>query len=201
MTIGIYFVTPPGAPDQLIMAAVRGGVSMVQLRDKRASDSALIARARRLAPPLAAAGVQLIVNDRLAVALAVPGIGLHIGQSDGCPRAARGRLGRKAHLGLSIENADQLAAIPPSTVDLIGVGPVRTTASKPDHAPPIGFDDLARITAASPVPAVAIGGIGAGDMARIRAAGCTGAAVMSAIAGARDPEAAARNLVQEWRQS
>lgn len=196
---GVYFVTPDGADEALVLAAMRGGAAMIQLRDKQASDAELTTRARRLLPALRAAGVPLIVNDRVEVALAAGADGLHIGQGDGDAAAALSALAPDQMLGISVESASQLAALP-TGVDHIGVGPVRATATKPDHAAPIGFDGLAAITRAAPVVTVAIGGMKADDIAQVRRAGCAGIAVVSAISGAADPEAATRALAEAWRQ-
>jgi len=201
MSYDVYFVTPDGAEDALVLAALRGGASIVQLRDKTASDDAMIAQARRLLPACRAAGVPLVINDRLNVALAAGADGLHIGQGDGDPAAARAALGAGRLLGLSIETEAQLAAIPPGSVDYIGAGPVRATATKPDAAAPLGLDGLARIAARAPVPTVAIGGIGLGDVPSLKAAGCAGLAVVSAISAADDPEAATRAILSAWRQA
>ena len=76
--------------------------------------------------------------------------------------------------------------------------PVRATATKPDHAAPLGMAGLAAAVARSPVPAVAIGGVGLADVAALKAMGCAGLAVVSAISGAADPEAAARALADAW---
>ncbi|SEP62534.1 thiamine phosphate synthase [Thalassovita taeanensis] len=199
MNLSIYFVTPDGAEDTLVLAALRGGATVIQLRDKQATDAELIAQARRLAPACAAAGVPLIINDRLEVALASGAAGLHIGQSDGDPRGIRAALGRDQILGLSIESFDQLAALPMQDVDYIGAGPVRATRSKTNHATPIGMDGLARISAVSPVPTVAIGGVKAMDIPMLKSIGCAGLAVVSAIAQAPDPEMATRDMFQKWR--
>ncbi|TCO71654.1 thiamine phosphate synthase [Rhodovulum euryhalinum] len=201
MTLSVYFVTPDGVSDALVLAAARGGATAVQLRDKCASDAAMIAQARRLKAQLAPLGVPLIVNDRLPVALAAGADGLHIGQSDGDPARMRAALGPDAILGLSIETEAQLAAVPPGIVDYLGVGPVRATATKPDHATPLGLDGLARIVAAAAVPAVAIGGVGAADISALKAAGCAGIAVVSTIAAAPDPGAAAHELALAWRHA
>ncbi|ARE39076.1 Thiamin-phosphate pyrophosphorylase [Rhodovulum sp. P5] len=200
MNLSIYFVTPDGADDALVLAALRGGATVIQLRDKRATDAEMIAQARRLVPQLAAAGVPLIINDRVEVALAANAAGLHIGQSDGDPRKARAAIGPDKVLGLSIETEAQLAAMPVDVIDYIGAGPVRATPTKPDHAAPIGFDGLARIATACPVPTVAIGGVTGGDIPKLKSAGCAGLAVVSAISAAPDPEAATRKLAETWRR-
>lgn len=198
MSWAVYFVKPDGADDALVLAALRGGATAVQLRDKAASDAAMVAQAQRLLPHCRAAGVALVINDRLSVALASGADGLHIGQGDGDPQIARAALGPDRILGLSIETEAQLAAIPAGCIDYIGAGPIRATATKPDAAAPLGMDGLARIAARSPVPTVAIGGIGLADVAALRAAGCAGMAVVSAISAATNPQSATRALVAAW---
>ena len=193
-------VTDPEAalpvPDQ-VRAAAKGGARIIQIRDKTAPDARIAALVHALLPEMAALGVCLIVNDRVEVALAVGAHGLHIGQGDGDPVAIRRRLPPGMILGLSIETEAQARHVPPC-VDYAGVGPVRATPTKPDHAAPIGFAGLARITALLPVPSYAIGGIKPGDAAALRGAGAVGMAVVSAVTRAADPVAAARALIEEW---
>jgi thiamine-phosphate pyrophosphorylase len=199
----IYAITDPDASLPVAaqaMAAARGGAWAVQLRDKRASDEELVELARGLLVVLRPLGVKLIINDRLDVACAVDADGLHIGQGDGDPAPARARLGSGKILGLSVETAAQ-GAIVPDCIDYIGVGPVRATATKPDHATPVGMDGLAAIVAQARVPAFAIGGVGLGDAPAIKATGAVGMAVVSAIFRASDPEAATRALCAEWEQA
>ena len=196
----LYVVTDPEAalpvPDQ-VRAAAKGGARIIQIRDKTAPDARIAALVHALLPEMAALGVCLIVNDRVEVALAVGAHGLHIGQGDGDPVAIRRRLPPGMILGLSIETEAQARHVPPC-VDYAGVGPVRATPTKPDHAAPIGFAGLARITALLPVPSYAIGGIKPGDAAALRGAGAVGMAVVSAVTRAADPVAAARALIEEW---
>jgi thiamine-phosphate pyrophosphorylase len=199
----VYFVTDPAAPwsvEEQAMAAARGGAAVVQLRDKTASDDEMVELARRMRGALSET-VKLVVNDRVDVAIWSGCDGLHMGQGDGDVVAIRKRLGPDQILGLSIESEAQVAAIPTGYVDYIGVGPVRATSTKPDHATPIGFDGLARIIGVAGLPAVAIGGIEPGDAGQVKLAGAEGVAVVSAIARADDPEAAARGLLDEWRQA
>ena len=174
-----------------VVAAVRGGVTMVQLRDKTASDAELIAQARQLMTALHGTGVPLIINDRLNVAIAAEADGLHIGQGDGDVSEARRQLRADAILGLSVENSTQLAALDPEGLDYIGIGPVFATASKQDHAPPLGLEGLSELVASSPLPSVAIGGLNASHAEAIRQSGANGLAVISAICGQPDPQAAA----------
>ncbi|WP_113912215.1 thiamine phosphate synthase [Roseovarius dicentrarchi] len=197
----VYFVTDPDAPASVpdqVRAAVAAGVTIVQLRDKHASDAQMIAQARELQPITRASGARLVINDRIDVAVQVAADGLHVGQGDGDIAAIRARIGPDMLLGLSVETLAQLVAIPADTVDYLGVGPLRATATKPDAAQPLGFDGLARIIAATPLPCVAIGGVKPGDLAAIRQAGAAGVAVVSAISRAADMQAAARALIAEW---
>ncbi|WP_136255802.1 thiamine phosphate synthase [Onishia niordana] len=175
-----------------VLAAVRGGVTMVQLRDKEASDTELIAQAQTLMKALRGSGVPLIINDRLEVALAAKADGLHIGQGDGDVSEARRKLGPDAILGLSVENRTQLRALNKQELDYIGLGPVFATTSKQDHALPLGVEGLTELVTASPLPTVAIGGLKVEHAEAILATGADGLAVISAICGQVDPQAAAR---------
>ena len=197
----VYFVTDPGAPapvpDQ-VRAAVAAGVPIVQLRDKDASDAQMLALAREVQPVTRAAGVALVINDRVQVAIDIGADGLHVGQGDGDIAAIRARIGPDMRLGLSVETLAQLEVIPTGCVDYLGIGPLRATATKPDAAPPPGLEGLARIIAAAPVPCIVIGGVNRGDAAAIRSIGAAGIAVVSAISRAPDMEAAACALIREW---
>lgn len=197
----LYYVTAPDTPERTVvtaLAAARGGATAVQLRDKTIPDATFIALGRALKAALDPLGVPLIVNDRIDLVATIGAAGGHIGQGDIPLAVARDLLGDKALLGLSIETEDQCTAVDWSLLDYIGAGPVRATNSKPDHAPPIGIEGLARICALCPRPVVAIGGIGAADAPALRAAGAVGMAVISAIAATPDPEAAARTLADAW---
>lgn len=199
----VYVVTDAQAPLSLIdqiRAAAQGGAALIQIRDKTASDDDLAALIAAVLPMVTAQGAGLIVNDRVDLAMRTAVHGLHIGQGDGDPAMIRARIGAGMLLGLSVEAEEHLAHVP-AGVDYLGVGPVRATASKADHAPPIGFDGLARIIAGTSLPCYAIGGLKPGDAAAVTAAGAIGMAVVSAVTRATDPQAATRALVDEWRQS
>ncbi|MCA1773079.1 MAG: thiamine phosphate synthase [Halomonas sp.] len=178
--------------ERTVSEAVRGGVSMVQLRDKQASDAQMIDQARRLKALLVGSGVPLIINDRLEVALASQADGLHVGQSDTAVHQARAAMGPQAILGLSINSVEQLHDAPTDQLDYVGIGPIFATPSKQDHAQPIGFGGLASLIKHCPLPSVAIGGLNASHVSAIQRAGADGLAVISAICGQPDPEAAAR---------
>ena len=180
-----------------VLEAVAGGVTIVQLRDKTASDDELVATAMALKAALAPTGVPLIANDRPEVAKAAGLAGVHIGQDDGDPRAPRMLLGPEALIGLSVTRAEEIATVDPAVVNYVGLGPVFATGSKADAAPPLGLAGASTIGARLPLPWVAIGGIGVTNAAAVMRAGAVGIAVVSAINAAADPRAAAAALRAE----
>ncbi len=183
------------------LAAVRGGATVLQLRDKTADTAGRIAAGRRLMAALAGTGARFVMNDDIDAAVAVGAHGLHIGQEDGDPARARARIGAAMTLGLSVESVAAARAVDAAVVDHVGAGPVFATATKADHKPPLGFDGLAAVVAAAPVPAVAIGGLTAAHAAQALAAGAQGLAVVSAVCAAPDPEAAARAIAAAVREA
>ena len=178
----------------VVCAAVRGGVTVVQLREKECSTRAFIQLAEQLLPHLRAAGVPLIINDRVDVALAVGADGVHVGQSDMPAAQARKLLGPERLLGLSLEYKDQFYDPDITLVDYVAASPVFATPTKTDTAPPWGLEGLRALCRVSPKPVVAIGGINLDNAAAVRQAGAAGLAVVSALCAAPDPEAAARAL-------
>lgn len=181
--------------------AVAGGVTAVQLRDKTASTLDLIAVGREIKSALVGTNVPLIVNDNIDAALALDADGVHLGQGDQPASLARSRLGAGLIVGLSVENAAAARSIDPAVVDYVGVGPVFATPTKPDHKPPIGFEGMARLIAMSPVPTVAIGGLKHEHIGSVLSGGADGLAVVSAICGQPDPQAAASRLAAEIARS
>ena len=177
----------------VVEAAVRGGVTCVQLREKSLDTRAFVERARALKAWLGPLGVPLLINDRVDVALACGADGVHVGQNDMAPEDVR-RLMPGGLIGLSVESLAQLAAAERAPVDYYGISPVFATRSKHDAAPALGLDGLRAIRAGTRRPLVAIGGIDAGNAAQVMAAGADGLAVVSALCSSADPEAAARDL-------
>lgn len=197
LDLSLYLVTDAAlcrdqGLEQTVEAAVKGGVTIVQLRDKHASDEQMLVQAKRLKAVLAGTGVPLIINDRLQVALESQADGLHVGQSDAAVQKARRVLGEKAIIGLSINTLAQLQSAPVELLNYVGIGPVFATVSKQDHAQPIGFGGLASLAKACPLPSVAIGGLKAEHAISVQRAGANGLAVISAICGQPDPYQAAR---------
>ncbi len=177
----------------LVAEAIRGGADVVQLRDKEAPDASLAAEARRLLDVTRPAGVPLIVNDRIAVALAAGADGVHLGQSDASLAEARTALGPRAIIGRSTHTPEQAVLAEREGFDYIGVGPVFGTPTKPDYDP-VGLE-LVRFAATSlDVPFVAIGGIDETNVDSVRSAGARAVAVVRALMGAEDPRVSAARL-------
>jgi thiamine-phosphate pyrophosphorylase len=203
LDFSLYLVTDTGLAAELgvvatVVRAVAGGVTAVQLRDPDCSDGEFVALGRELRRELAGSGVPLLVNDRVHLAEAIGADGVHVGQGDLDVVSARQLIGPERYLGLSVETLEQLTAAIGSPVDYLGVGPVWPQSTKLDAAPPVGLAGLTAIVASSRWPCVAIGGIGPGRARLVREAGAAGIAVVSAIVGQPDPEAAARGLRVEW---
>jgi thiamine-phosphate pyrophosphorylase len=186
---------------EVVRRAIAGGVTLVQLRDPVAKTGELVELARALSRLLRPAGIPLIINDRVDVALAAGADGVHVGQQDMTPADARALLGPKPLLGLSITSLEQLTRAQLHYVDYLGVGPIFATNTKPDAASPIGPEGLARIVAQCSTPVVAIGGLDAGNAAAAIQAGARGVAVVSAVCAAPDPELAAAELARVVRRA
>jgi len=180
----------------VVLAAVRGGVTVVQLRDKDASARETLELGRALLTRLRPLGVPLLINDRVDLALALGADGVHVGQSDLPPEVARRLLGPEALVGLSITGPEDLPTLDPSVVDYAGVGPLFPTASKADATPALGLEGFARLRRLLPVPVVAIGGITSANASAVIAAGADGVSVVSAICSAEDCESAANTLAR-----
>ncbi|MFQ5774815.1 MAG: thiamine phosphate synthase [Kiloniellaceae bacterium] len=180
--------------EEVVAAAVRGGVTMVQLREKTLPDARVADLARRLRASLAAHGIPLIVNDRVEVARAAGADGVHLGQDDLDAARAREVLGPEKIVGVSAGTPEEAARVDPALADYAGVGSVYPTATKPDAGAAIGIAGLTALKRAIPLPVVAIGGIDEENAAEVAASGVAGVAVVSAICAAADPEAAARRL-------
>jgi thiamine-phosphate pyrophosphorylase len=183
----------------LATRCVRGGATLVQLRDKRSETRILIEEARSIRQALAPFAAPFVVNDRVDVAIAVGADGVHLGQEDMAVEDARRLLGSSAIIGLSIKSVEEAEAARLDLVDYVGSGGVYATSSKQQKNAPIGPAGLARIIAAlrrraSDLPICGIAGIDASNAAEVIAAGADGVAVISAVSLVSSPENAARQL-------
>lgn len=214
LDLSVYLVTDPTLagrhghrlPD-LVAAAVAGGVTTVQVREKDADARAFLGTVLAVAavvPP----HVSVLVNDRVDVFLAARATGaqvagVHVGQGDLPPGVVRDLVGPEAVVGLSAATAPELRAAERDRgrVDYVGIGVVRATATKLDAPPPLGVDGFGRLARGTTLPAVAIGGIMASDLGPLRAEGAAGAAVSSVVCAAADPRAAASELATAWTEA
>ncbi len=182
--------------DWIVEEAVKGGATMVQLREKDCSTREFIELAAKLKETLKPLGVPLLINDRIDVALAVDADGVHIGQSDMPYETARKLLGPEKIIGLSVENMDDIRVANGLDVDYVGISPVYSTHTKTDTAAPFGLDGLREAVKLSVHPTVAIGGMNMKTAKDVMACGTDGIAVVSAIVSADSPCEAARNLLE-----
>lgn len=178
----------------IVMEAVKGGVTMVQLREKDCSTRDFVELACSLKSKLEPLHIPLIINDRLDIVLAANADGLHIGQSDMPYDLARRILGYDKIIGLSVENIKQAREANELSVDYIGISPVFGTQTKTDTARPFGLDGVREVASFTNHPTVAIGGVNAGNTLDIIGAGANGIAVVSAICSAESPMKAAMRL-------
>lgn len=179
---------------EVVLQAVKGGVSMVQLREKQAPTRFFIEEARRIKELLAPYRVPLIINDRVDVALAVAADGVHVGQEDMPYPLARKLMGQQAIIGLSVETIDQVREAEDYDVDYLGVSPIYETPTKTDTKGSWGLEGLTRVRAMSRHQLVAIGGLKADNAEAVVRAGADSVAVVSAICSAPDPRQAAEEL-------
>ena len=210
----LYYVTDTalsGGIDRvagIVEQAILGGAGVVQVRDKAIDDRAFAAltvdcmAAADRAFDQVGHRAAIFVNDRLEVAADL-GLHLHLGQSDADPADARRLLGDQLLIGLSISNAAHLAAeLMSPTADVLGLSPLWATPTKTDTDPPLGLQGARELVAATAGTAatVAIGGINAQTAADAISTGVDGICVVSAIASAPDPRAAAAQLLALWSQ-
>ena len=202
----LYLVTDttlcaPRSVPEVVAAAVTGGVTAVQVRDKTASSRELLALVRGVQAVLEPAPhVRLVVNDAVDVALLTGADGVHVGQDDLPADEVRALLGPDALVGVSVGSPaelDAVLALPAGTVDLVGLSPVWATPTKPDAGTALGLAgtrELAAQARAGGLTAVAIGGIHSTNAAAVAATGVDGICVVSELCAAADPAAAARTL-------
>lgn len=209
----LYFVTDTvlcGGPRRVPWVAeqaVRGGVGVVQVRDKHLSDddfhalTVAVLRTLDELHDLTGLRARVVVNDRLRVAEEL-GTDLHLGQDDGDVRAARAALGRDVLIGLSVSSLAELEAeLADPTADVVGLSPIWATPTKTDTQPALGLNGARALVrrASGAVKTVAIGGINAGNARSVIDTGVDGICIVSAIAATPEPSTAAQELLSTWR--
>ena len=195
----LYLVTDQGlmTTDTLaeaVEAACKGGVTLVQIREKHASDEEFLDVARRCKAITDAYGVGLIINDNPQVAAAVGAMGVHVGQDDTPVPEVRAIVGPDAIIGVSAHNVAEALAAKEQGADYLGIGGITPTTTKPEAAA-LSFKELDSIMAAFEGPCVAIGGVNASTIPLCKDHPFAGYAVVSAIIAQPDIEQAARRLL------
>lgn len=197
-TLRLYAVTDrrwTGAQtlEEQIESALRGGVTLVQLREKHLDDAAYLEEARRAAALCHRYGVPLIIDDNVEVALASGADGVHVGQNDMAAGDVRERLGADKILGVTAKTVEQALAAQAAGADYLGVGAVFATSTKTDTWQ-IDHAEFRRICDAVNIPVTAIGGITRENLPTLAGLGMDGFAVVSAVFAAEDIEAECRAL-------
>jgi len=201
----LYLVLDPdlvaGDPLEAARAAMRGGVTMLQLRAKHRTDREILALAEPLADICRREGVPFLVNDRLDLALACGADGVHLGVDD-LPLAHARRLGGSTLIiGYSPESDEQIRAAAENGASYLGIGPVFATSTKGDAGEPLGVAEFARRHQLSGLPAVGIGGISVQNAGKVMEAGADGVAVVSAILAHPHPRQATAELLRVIQRS
>lgn len=193
---GLYLVmtSPLAGYERCCEAAAEAGVKMVQLRMKDSPRDEVLAVAKRLVSIVRETDTKLIVNDDPSVAAESGADGVHVGQGDMAPAEVRRLWPQIGIVGLSTHNPAQVAAAAAQRPDYIGVGPVFATPTKKIPDPVLGLDTMARMIAAAPCPAVAIGGIDASNARDVLRNGARNWAVVRAVCNSPDPGEAIRRL-------
>jgi thiamine-phosphate pyrophosphorylase len=188
----LYFITEP-IPEERLEAALAGGVDVLQLRMKDASDDEIVAAARAFRAACDRHAAVFVLNDRPDLVERCGADGVHVGQEDVPPAEARAVVGPERIVGLSTHSREQIEAAGEEDVDYIAVGPVFATPTKPGR-PGVGLDLVRAAAEIAPVPWFAIGGIDLENAASVVEAGARRIAVVRAIRDAADPRLAARAL-------
>ncbi|MCF0175150.1 MAG: thiamine phosphate synthase [Bacteroidales bacterium] len=187
--------------ESVVEEAVKGGVTIVQLREKDCSTAEFIKLAQRLKTILKPYKVPLLINDRIDVALAVDADGVHIGQSDMPYEIARKLLGRDKIIGVSAENIDDIRKANLTDADYVAISPVYATPTKTDTSKPFGLEGTARAVETAIIPTCAIGGLNKETIPAVTATGVDSIAVVSAICSAASPKVAAAELLSVIREN
>ena len=199
----LYFCTDRGLMssatiEENVEAALTGGATVVQLREKHCSSREFYELAVRVRAIARRFGAPLIVNDRVDIALAARADGVHVGQSDLPCAAVRRLVGEGMLVGVSAGSVAEALAAAREGADYLGVGAMYATGTKED-AGLVTMEELKNIRRAVELPIVVIGGINKATLGNFKGMGIEGIAVVSAIAAQKDPAAAARELLTLWK--
>ncbi len=202
MEFGTYLVTQASLSEgrstsEVVASTLEGGVDVVQVREKDTTARERLAVAREAREQTRAAGVPLIINDRVDIAVAAEADGVHLGDDDLPVAAAREQLGEDALIGRSVSTPGAAREAERAGADYLGVGAVYATGSKADiddEEHEVGLERVREVDAAVDIPFVGIGGVTPENAAEVVAAGADGVAVITAVTAAADPARATRKL-------
>ena len=189
----LYFVTDAAPGESALRGALEGGVDVLQLREKEASDEEILRSAELFRRLCDEHDALFVLNDRPDLALAASADGVHVGQDDQPVAAVREQVGGELLIGLSTHSREQLEAGLRTDADYVCVGPVYATPTKPDYAE-VGLELVRHAAQVADRPWFAIGGIDASNVGEVAAAGAERVVVVRAIRDAADPRAAAEEL-------
>lgn len=178
---------------QQVEESLKGGVTLVQLREKHLSFQEFLEEAKEMKELCRKYGVPLLINDNVEICIESGADGVHVGQKDMEAGAVREKLGKDKIIGVSARTVEQAMAAQNAGADYLGVGAVFSTSTKED-AKPLDHEILKAITKAVDIPVVAIGGISSENVSQLKGTGIDGVAVVSAIYGKENPKEAAENL-------
>jgi thiamine-phosphate pyrophosphorylase len=196
----IYVLTDPflsrgRTPLEIVSMAVNGGAAIIQYRDKRGlSTQSMITEALSLKRVTDEAGIPLIINDRLDIALAIDASGIHLGQDDLPIPVARKYLGKEKIVGASVRTESEVETAIAEGADYLAVSGVFPTTTKLDVGLPLGVEMIKKFSTIASIPVVGIGGINVANAGAVIQCGASGIAVVSAVTSAVDPSAAVRSL-------
>ncbi len=196
----LYLITdrnqvPGGRIVETVECALKGGVRCVQLREKDLGGRGLFELAMELRKLTASYGARLVVNDRVDIAMAVEGDGVHLGQGSIGPGDARRLLGCNKLIGVSTHSLEEARRARDEGADFVTLGPVFHTPSKARYGRPIGIETVREVKAGVDIPVFALGGIDKEKVREIMDAGADGVALISAIMASPDPQRKAGEMV------
>lgn len=202
LDLSLYLVTNNSEYEEkflnIIEESLKGGVSVVQLREKKAETLDFYNLALKVKEITQKYNVPLIINDKIDIALAIDADGVHVGQSDMPAKTARSMIGEDKILGVSAANIKEAKKAQRDSADYIGVGAVYPTNTK-DDATSVPKKELKEIVKSVDIPVVAIGGITQENAHKLNDCGIDGLSVVSAIMEAKNPKIASENLLKEFK--